>query len=139
MMYQRIPRVVERPIANHAESLARSAPENYIHGLFADAGVLSDIAGVDFGHASANGSTRGKIELVGRTMDRVVFDSRRYVESSLLEAKAHPARSREQIDADGLFPDALDQKDAVHQPKMLSSVQPARGGGCQSSFVCPLA
>src|ERR1700689_3466807 len=74
MMYQRIPRVVERPIANYAESMARRAPENYIHGLFADAGVLSDIAGVDFGHASANGSTRGKIELVGRTMDRVVFD-----------------------------------------------------------------
>jgi hypothetical protein len=54
---------------------------------------------IDVGHASADRCAIREIEFMGSAADRVVFDGGGYVESRLLEAEAHPARSGEEIDA----------------------------------------
>jgi hypothetical protein len=109
MVDERIAGVVERPFTNHAEALARSTAKNRIHAPITDARMVPDIFPVDVGYAAAEGSAAREIELVRSAMDRIVFNRRGHVESSLLEAEAHPSRSRKQIDGDGAPAIALRQ------------------------------
>lgn len=99
MFNQRVPRIVEGAFADHAEALTGRATKKDVHWTVADAGVVADVLGVDLGDATADGRAIGEIKLVSRTMDRVVFDGCRHVETGLLEAETHPSRSCEQIDA----------------------------------------
>src|SRR5271157_2605820 len=95
--------MVQRPLADHAKALAGRAAKNDIHGPVSYAGMVANILAIYVGDASADRCAVGKIELVGGAMDRIIFDGSGNIESGLLEAEAHPARSREQIDADGSF------------------------------------
>lgn len=86
MMDQGISRIVQRPLADHAKALAGRAAENDIHGLIGYAGMVANVLAVNVGHAAADSRAFGKIKLVGRAMDGVVFDGGGNVESGLLEA-----------------------------------------------------
>jgi hypothetical protein len=59
--------------------------------------MIADILAIDVGYATAYGCAAREVEFVRSTVDWIVFDSRRHVESSLLEAETHPTRSSEQI------------------------------------------
>src|ERR1035441_684959 len=96
---ERVPGVVERAFADHAEALARRTAEKNVHRTIADARMVADELAVDLGYAAADGRAVREIKLVGRAVDRVVFDGCSHVESGLLEAETHPARPCEQIDA----------------------------------------
>ena len=113
---ERVARVVERGFADHAEALARRTAEQHVYRAVADAGMVADVLAVDVGDAATDGRAFGEVKLMRSAVDGVVFDGCRHVESGLLEAETHPARSREQIDAYGSI------SVAAHQTKMLPNV-----------------
>src|ERR1700687_824069 len=103
VMYQGISRIVQRPLANHAETLTGRATEDDIHGPVSYPGTVADVLTVYIGDAAANGGGGGEIKLVRGAVRGVGSDAGGNVESGLLEAETHAARSREQIDADRSF------------------------------------
>lgn len=105
VMDKGISRIVQSAFADHAESLARSPAEHYINPLIVNSRVLANIDAIDLSDATTDRGRRRKVELVGRGVDRVVLNRRGNVESSLLEAEAHPPSTREQVDAYGSFAD----------------------------------
>src|SRR5580658_3015787 len=100
VMHQRVARIVQGSLADHTETLARRPAEYDVHIAVADPGIPANVAAVDIGHASADGSAVRKVELVRGAVDRVVLDGRRDIEAGLLEPQAHPACACEQIYTD---------------------------------------
>ncbi|HXM41072.1 MAG TPA: hypothetical protein VN924_07455, partial [Bryobacteraceae bacterium] len=125
---ERVPGVVERAFADHAEALAWSSSEKNVHRMVADAGMVPDVFAIDLGYTAADGRAAREIKLMCRAVNRVVFDGCRHVESGLFEAEAHPARPREKIDAYGSF------SVAAHQTKALPNVS-RFGGGDQHTIL----
>jgi gamma-glutamyl-gamma-aminobutyrate hydrolase PuuD len=75
--------------------------------------MCANICTVDVRDAPADGGAVGEIKLVRGAVDGVVLDGGRDIEPGLLEAKTHPARSREQIDAEWSFSVAVHLKENV--------------------------
>jgi hypothetical protein len=98
MVHERISWVVESAFADHAESLTGRAAEYNVHGTIADTGTVADILAVYVGYASADRGAAGKVKLVSRAMNGVVFDGGGHIETGLFETEAHPAGTGEEID-----------------------------------------
>jgi hypothetical protein len=99
MIHKRISRVVEGPLPNHAEPLARRAAKNHVYRCVPDPRHTTDVRSVDVRDAATNGCAGREIELVDSSVDRIVLDGRGYIEARLLKPETHPARARKQIHA----------------------------------------
>jgi hypothetical protein len=97
MIHKRISGIVEGPLPDHAEPLARRTAKDHIYRGVSDPGHAANVRGVDVRDAATNGCAGGEIELVHGPVDRIVFDGGGYIEASLLKPETHPARAREQI------------------------------------------
>jgi hypothetical protein len=97
VIHQRIARIVEGPLPDHAETLTRRAAKDNVYRRVADAGLASDVSGVDVRHAAANGCAPREIELVNGSVNRVVLDGGGHIETRLFKPQAHPARPGEQV------------------------------------------
>ncbi len=98
MVDQRISRIVQSALTNHAEALTGRAAKYYVYGMIADTGVAAEVLPVNVSDTSANSRAAREIKLVGCAMDGVIFHGSGHIESGLFEAETHPASTGEQID-----------------------------------------
>jgi hypothetical protein len=66
--------------------------------MVADSRVAADVLPINVRDTPADGSAVGKIELMGCTMDRIIFHGGSYIETGLFKTETHPAGTGEQID-----------------------------------------
>ena len=83
MPHQGIARIIESALTDHAEALARTAPENDIDLLIADGRVFPDVITVDIGHAPADRRAVRKVKFVSGAMHGIVFHEGGDVETFL--------------------------------------------------------
>jgi hypothetical protein len=90
-----VPRVIERPLANHAKSLARRPSNNNGDIRIAYWGMRTNVIAIYIRNATADDRTLRKVELVSCAVDWVVFNGGKHREPGLLEAEAQAACARE--------------------------------------------
>ncbi len=88
MMHQSIARIIQSALADHREPLAWRASENDIDIASADARHRPYLIAGEIDYAATDRRALWKVELVYCSMDRVDFNRRRDIKSSLLKAEA---------------------------------------------------
>ena len=95
MTHQRVARVIQSPLADQREALARRTTKNAIDGSVSYSGGNPDFRPGQTLDGAGDYSRGRKIELVDRAMNRVDLDGCHHIESCLLEAKAKASGSCE--------------------------------------------
>ena len=88
MMYERIARIVEGALANQGKTLARGSAEYHCNLRSVYACKTENIAPGDIAYVPTDRFTIRKIKFVRCAMNRVDFDSGRYIEAGALETQA---------------------------------------------------
>jgi len=90
-----VPRIVQDPLSDQREALARRTTKNAIDGSVSYSGGNPDFRPGQTLDGAGDYSRGRKIELVDRAMNRVDLDGCHHIESCLLEAKAKASGSCE--------------------------------------------
>lgn len=98
MEHQRVAGVLQDPMPDQGETLTRGTADHDIDGSTSEPGSATDILARDLPNVTAEDRCFGKIETVGRRVDRIDLDCGNDVETSLLEPKSETPGAREQID-----------------------------------------
>ena len=101
MKDERVPWIVQDAMANERKPLARRSAEDHVDLATVDTSGATNSVTVQFGQVTADHRRVGEIEFMDSSVDRVVLDSRRNIESGLLDAERHAARTRKEIDGEG--------------------------------------
>jgi hypothetical protein len=96
---QSIARIVQCPLPDHREALARSAAKYDIDSASPQSGSGPNFGAGQIGDRSGEDGAMREIELMDRTVNWIDFDSGYDVESSLLETEAESPGTGEQIDS----------------------------------------
>jgi hypothetical protein len=97
---QAIPLVIQCPVTDHGEPLARSAAKNDIHTPTAYSCSPPNLVPSETDHRSGQDGATRKIICVNSAVNGVDFHGSHDVEASLLEAQTKASSTRKQIDPD---------------------------------------